>query len=143
MTNYTITQSRKGGRTTAAASKRHDDAIIRRLCGDNYATQETSKLVARKVAEAKRELIEWNTEDSLRIHKHFAAHTSEAAEEWCESAEWRYDAATEERKRDWMNPELIEATQLAIRWALTMKKVYNAVAIVEELRKANYQRAEA
>ena len=143
MTNYTIAQSRKGGRTTAAASKRHDDAIIRRLFNDGVATQETSKLVARKVAEAKLELIDWNTEDSLRIHKHFAAHTPEAAEEWCESAEWRYDETMEARKRDWMNPELIEATQLAIRWALTMKKVYNAVHLVEALRKSNYQRVEA
>jgi hypothetical protein len=143
MTNYTITQSRKGGRTTAAASKRHDDAIIRRLFNDGVATQETSRLAARKVAEAKRELLEWGTEDSLRICKHFAAHTPEAAEEWCESAEWRYDATMEARKRDWMNPELIEATQLAIRWALTMKKVYNAVHLVEALRKSNYQRVEA
>ena len=143
MTNYTITQSRKGGRTTAAASRRRHDEIIRRLFNDSYATQETSKLVARKVAEVKRELLDWNTEDALRIHKHLAGHTSEAAEEWCESAEWRYDAAMEERKRDWMDPELIAASQLAIRWALTMKKVYNAVAIVEELRKANYQRVEA
>ena len=143
MTNYTITQSSRGGRRSATQSRRHDDAIIRSLFNDGYATQETSKLVARKVAEAKRELLEWDTEDALRIHKHFAAHTPEAAEEWCESAEWRYDAAIEERKKDWMNPELIEASQLAIRWALTMKKVYNAVHLVEELRKANYQRIEA
>lgn len=143
MTNYTITQSRKGGRATAAASKRHDDAIIHRLLTDGYATQETSKLVARKVAEAKRELLDWNTEDALRIHKHFGTHTSESAEEWCESAEWRYDATMQERKRDWSNPELVEAMQRAVSWAYTMKNVFNVVQLIEALRKSNYQHVEA
>jgi len=143
MTNYTITQSSKGGRKTAAASKRHDDAIIRRLFNDGVATQETSRLAARKVAEAKRELLEWGTEDALRIHKHFAAHTPEAAEEWCESAEWNYDAIMCARKRDWLAPEMGIMMDRAIRWALTMKKVYNAVHLVEALRKSNYQRVEA
>ena len=143
MNNYTIIQSRKGGRATAAASKRRDDAVIERLLTNGYATQETSRLVARKVAEAKRELRDWNTEDALRICKHFGAHTSEAAEEWCESAEWRYDAAMEERERDWNNPELIEAALLAVRWARTMRKVRNVVQLIEALRKSSYQRVEA
>lgn len=143
MTNYTITQSRKGGRATAAASKRHDDEIIRRLISDGYATQETSKLVARKVTEAKRELRDWNTEESARIEAHFETLTPEDAEEWCECAEWRYDAAFEERKRDWGNPELVEAMQRAVRWAYTMKDVCNVAQLVEALRKSDYQRVEA
>jgi|Laugrefa1bdmlbdn_1035148.scaffolds.fasta_scaffold61015_1 hypothetical protein len=143
MTNYTITQSRKGGRATAAQSRRHDDAIIHRLLTDGYATQETSKLVARKVDEVKRELLDWNTEDALRIHKHFAAHTPEAAEEWCESAEWNYDAIMCARKRDWLAPEMGIMMDRAIRWVLTMRKVHSAVQLVEALRKSNYQRVEA
>lgn len=143
MTNYSITQSRKGGRTTAAQSRRHDDAVIARLFTDGYADRETSLLVARKVAEVKRELREWNTEESMRIEAHFETLTPEDAEEWCESAAWNYEAMTFARKANWLSPEITDMTRRAMNWAHTMRKVCNVVHLVEQLRKSNCQRAEA
>lgn len=141
MTNYSIIQSRKGGRATAAASKRHDDAIIHRLLTDGYATQETSKLVARKVAEVKRELLDWNNSPSIigRLEELSA----EEAIEMSESADWLLDTARIDRMSDWYDEAKTAAMLSAARWVRVTHSVVSVVQLIEALRKSNYQHVEA
>lgn len=139
MNTYTIAQRSKGGYETQRQRRQHENAVIERLLTDGYANQETSKLVARFLRDVKRDLRAWNTEEAMRIAAHLEELTPEEAEEWCECAEWRYDAAFNERRRDWGNPELIEAMQSAVRWAATMRSVHSITRILKALRESSYQ----
>lgn len=141
MNTYTITQSSKGGYETQRQRRQHENAVIERLLTDGYANQETCELVARFIREIKRDLrSKWGTEEAMRISAHLEELTPEEASEWCECAEWRYDAVFEERRRDWGNPELIEAMQRAVRWAATMRSMHSITRILKALRESSYQR---
>lgn len=141
MNTFTITQSSKGGYETQRQRRQHENAVIERLLTDGYASPETSKLVARFLREVKRDLRnKWGTEEAVRIAAHLETLTPEEAEEWCECAEWRYDAAFEARKRNWGNPELIEVMQRSVRWAATMRSVHSITRILKALRESNYRR---
>lgn len=141
MTNYSITQSRKGGRTTAAQSRRHDDAVIARLFSDGYADRETSELVTRRVDEVKRELRDWNNSPSIigRLEELSA----EEAIEISESADWLLDTARIDRMSDWYDETKTAAMLSAARWARVTHSVVSVVQLIEALRKSNYQRVEA
>lgn len=141
MTNYSITQSRKGGYETQRLRRQHDDAVIARLFKDGYADRETSLLVARKVAEVKRELREWNNSPSIigRLEEM----SVEEATEIAESADWLLDTARIDRMSDWHGEAKTAAMLSAARWARVAHSVVYVAQLIEALRKSNYQRADA
>jgi hypothetical protein len=123
MTNYTITQSRKGGRKRAQLSALHDDAIIHRLLDDGYATQETYQVLARETAKVVTALRRWDTDIDI------SSVTSAQADELVERAEEDYEARREARAGRWSDLELRGDEQRAVEWIALMKRV-RYVAIV-------------
>lgn len=134
MTNYTITQSRKGGRATAAQSRRHDDAIIHRLLTDGYANEETSKIIARETSSVVAVLRKYDTDDAKRIRRNISSISVTDADEWIECADWLYDARRDARRGNWSDPELAAEEKRAMAWAMLMRRVRYVAMLTAAVR---------
>jgi hypothetical protein len=141
MTNYTITQSRKGGRKAAQLRAQHDNAIIHRLLTDGIATQETSKIIARELKAVKVALKEWNNSPS--IIERLDEMSAKEAVEMSDSADWLHENARIDRMTNWYDEGKTAAMLSAARWALVMHSVVRVVVALEALRKSSYQRVGA
>ena len=139
MTNYTITQSRKGGRKRAQLSAQHDNAIIHRLLTDGIATQETSRIISRELEAVKMSLKEWNNSSSIieRLDEMSAAEAVALAD----SADWLHESARIDRMTNWHDEGKTAVMLSTQRWALVMHSVVRVVVALEALRKSNYQRS--
>jgi hypothetical protein len=138
MTNYTITQSSKGGRKRAQLSAQHDNAIIHRLLTDGYATQETSNIIARELKAVKVALKEWN--NSPAIIERLDEMSAKEAVEMADSADWLHENARIDRMSDWYDEGKTAMMLSAARWALVMHSVVRVVVTLEALRNSSYQR---
>ena len=134
MTNYTITQSSKGGRKTSVASRRHDDAVIERLLTDGYATEETGKIIARETCSVVAALRKHDTDDAKRIRRHISSITVADADEWVECSDWLYDARRDARRGKWSDPELAAEEKRAMAWAMLMRRVRYVAMLTAAVR---------
>jgi hypothetical protein len=133
MTNYTITQCSKGGRTTARLNAAHEAEVTYHLVNDGIATPETGAVVERRLASVTKALRAWGTDEAKRIRLSISSATLAQADEWLLRAEDIADELDEARKVD---ASLRDAEREAFSWVVMMQRVRYVVLMTEALRAA-------